>query len=269
MAIESNLPPRYEIRVLGPEHIEWASAIVIHSNLYHSPIWPAVYPNDRAARVYKAFNSIYYLVRHQVESGYSLGIFDKEYQFRRPESAATGGQLYWDQKDLEASGEKLLEQMDFPLVSVALAYDGINPLDHDKMKGLMESLPMLGTAYALLERLDSREKSSWEAQKPREVLHRNATSTRHEYEGKGLMRKLANYMMRTAAAEGFRGIQIEPLSDAVAHVWANPPAPFTAEVVSTFHMASWEEENEKGEKYNPFYPASQRVSKIYTTLKAT
>lgn len=129
---ETNLPSRYEIRTLGPEHAEWAGAIVAHSNIFHSTVFPVIYPDNKTARFNAATRFGQYLLEHQINSGLSLGIFDKEYQYRRADSAATGGKFYWDVEDDQATAEELLEAMDFPLVSVALAYDGKNPLDMEK-----------------------------------------------------------------------------------------------------------------------------------------
>ncbi|KAF4507654.1 hypothetical protein G6O67_004130 [Ophiocordyceps sinensis] len=265
--MEAGLPPRYEIRTLGPEHIEWASAIVMHTNMFDSPVWPVVYPDGKAARLYEAVRNVDYLVRHQVLSGHSLGVFDGEYRFKRDESKATGGKLYWDEADTEADGDRLLEQMDFPLVSVALAYDGAHPLDPAKMKGLVRALPLYATFYSALERLDARPRGSWEAEKPGQLLLRNATSTRGDYQGRGLMKTMARHMMRAAAARGFRGIQIETLADAVEHVWARPPPPYSGRVVATFETLTYEEVGEDGVRVYPFRPADQKATKIYCNLR--
>ncbi|PNY28311.1 Uncharacterized protein TCAP_01772 [Tolypocladium capitatum] len=268
MAIEeTNLPSRYEIRVLEPEHVEWAAAIVVHSNMFYSPVWTVLYPDNKTARAYDCLKHATYLVEHQIKSNRSLGAFDKEHRFRRQESVATGGALYWDLSDEGADADKLLEQMDFPLVSVALAYDSFYGLDMDKMAGLLGVLPLFGPFYNALAAGDKRDARSWQANGPGEVLFRNATSTRHDHEGKGIMKALAQHMMRTAAAEGFRGIQIECLADAVKHVWSNPPPPFRGEVVSEFHTMTYEDEDADGETVHPFRPANQRATKVYCTLK--
>ena len=81
----------------------------------------------------------------------SFGIFDTQYKFKRPESASTQGKLYWDENDLDSDGAALLQQMDFPLVSVALAYDGSQPLDMPRMMPLLEVLPLFATIYGVLE----------------------------------------------------------------------------------------------------------------------
>ncbi|KAJ6444996.1 retrovirus polyprotein [Purpureocillium lavendulum] len=267
MTVEKQLPARFEIRVLQPEHLEWAAAIVAHSNLFHSPVWPVIYPELKAKRACEAQKAAHYLVGHQIASGYSLGVFDNEYVFKRPESAATGGALYWDAADEDASGATLLAQMDFPLVSVALAYDSHDKLDKDRMQPLVDVLPVFNTFYRILGARDGRDAAAWEATRRGEVLFRNATSTRHDYEGQGIMGVTARHMMRDTARRGFRGIQIECAADAVTYVWSNPPAPFKGEVVSEFDMATYEEDGPDGRKVNPFYPSRQRATKVYCTLK--
>lgn len=96
---------------------------------------------------------------------------------------------------------------------------------------------------------------------------RNATSTRHEYEGKGLMGALARHLMRTAAGKGFKSANIECLNDAVTHVWSNPPAPFKGEIVAKFQAAEYREKDEAtGQEINPFGPAKQLVTRVCTTF---
>ncbi|KAK2600181.1 hypothetical protein QQS21_005053 [Conoideocrella luteorostrata] len=266
MAFQSELPSRYEIRVLEPKHVAWAGAIVMHSNMFHSPIWPLLYPEGLTKRLYACFSAGDYLIRHQVESGLSLGVFDKEYQYKSPESAAVGGKLYWDASDESADSIKLLEQMDFPLVSVALAYDNFNHLDMEKMKPLIAMLPEFGQIYGILAQRDKRDPQIWEAKGLGEVISRNATSTRRDYEGKGIMKNLAHCMIRDMASKGWRGIQIECFNDAVTHVWTNPPTPHRSEEISDVHTWTYEEENEKGDLLRPFRPASQRIVKVYCHL---
>ncbi|KAF2165321.1 hypothetical protein M409DRAFT_36933 [Zasmidium cellare ATCC 36951] len=267
--IPTNLPSRYEIRVLGEEHIAWAGAIVMHSNIFHSTLWPVLYPTNKTSRLMAGQKVVDYIVRHQISSGYSLGVFDTEYTFKRPESVPTGGRLYWDLEETDESldHEQLLEQMDFPLVSVALAFDSFHPLDMEKLKPLINVLPAFATIYSALHELDTRDPASWQAHGPGEVVFRNATSTRRDYEGRGLMGALARYMMRWLAAEGFRGIQIECIADAVEHVWAEPPGPFTAEVVAAFEAGTYEEDDGEGRMVRPMFPAEQRVSKVYCRLR--
>lgn len=249
------------------KHVAWASAIVIHSNVFCSPIWPITYPNDKTQRAYEALKTANYLVVHQISSGLSFGVFDTEYQFKNPESIPTEGKLYWDPSDLTADRAKLLEQMDFPLCSVALAYDGINPLDMEQIMPLIATLPAFGTVYHNLEQLDPRPPESWKPTGPHQLLLRNATSTREDYEGQHLMKKLAQFLMRHAAEQGFRAIQIECAHDAVTHTWCNPPKPFKGHLISSFDTATYEETDEKtGKKVNPFGAAKQVVTKVYVDL---
>lgn len=262
----SSLPPRYEIRVLGPEHQEWAQAICAHTNMFLSPVWSVLYTDNRAQRLYQMFQTGHYLMQHQIASGLSIGVFDKEYQFKRPESAATGGKLYWNFEDESATEDDLEDQMDFPLVSIAMAYDGIDELDMEKMKPLIASLPLFATAYKALNELDTRDPASWKPTSRGEVLMRNATNTRKNYGGRGIMRQLAEELMRRSATQGFRGIQIETASDAVMKVWSTPPGHFKSNVIGKFHTNTYEEKDEAGETLYPFRPANVHLSRIFVDL---
>lgn len=267
----SSLKSRYEIRQLQPKHIEWAAAIVSHSNSFCSTVWPYLYPENDGKKAIQLAIDADYLVRHQIDSGLSFGVFDTEYVFKREESRATDGKLYWDlsepsimkEQGLKGESDRLLEQMDFPLVSVALSYDAHNALDMSKMTPLLEALPHFGIVYHVLEEGDIRDPESWKPKGPNEVLFRNATSTRQDYEGEGTMAGLARWLMREAAIRGYRGIQIEALADAVIHVWNTAEPPFKGAVVSEFHTDTWKDEEGK----LAFAPAHQRIAKAYVNLK--
>jgi hypothetical protein len=267
----SSLRPRYEIRKLGPEHAEWAAAIVAHSNGFNSPVWPLLYPENLSENALQVYQKAGYLIDHQIESGLSYGVFDTEYVFKRASSAATGGKLYWDASEpsvqytesAAAEAQRLLEQMDFPLVSVAMSYDASNPLDMEKLEPLLAALPHFGLLYHILADNDKRDPKSWQAQGPGEVLMRNATATRADHEGKGVMGGLARWLMREAALKGFRGIQIECLSDAVTKVWSTAEPPFRGAVVSDFDPKTWRDEEGK----LAFEPVQCRITKCYVDLK--
>lgn len=265
----TNLPVRYEIRKLTEAHIPWTISLVLHSNIFYSPVWPLVYPERKTVRLYEAFHAADYLVRHQIQSEHSFGVFDLEYQFKREESKPHG-KLYWDLKDTSLGADQLQERMDFPLVSVALAYDGINALDMEKLGPLIACLPLFGTIYHVLEERDPRD-HSWKPTAEHQVLMRNATSTRHDAEGKGIMKSLAQFLMLYAAEQGFRGIQIECLADAVTKVWSTPPAPFKATIVSDFSCGDYYEEEESNgsiKKVTPFGDkVKQRATKIFVDLR--
>jgi hypothetical protein len=257
---------RFEIRKLGLEHLDWARAIISHSNIFHSPAWAEIYSENKTERLYQTFAAAEYLVRHQIESGWSYGVFDREYQFKRPASIndAAGGALYWDESNKTATGAQLLEQMDFPLVSIALALDAANPLDHTLLTSMEEALPFYMALMQCIEELDDGSKrAKSDVTGPRQVMLRNGTSTRADYEGLGVMKKAAHLLMREAAKAGFRAISIETLNDAVWHVWMNPPAPFRAVEVVRFRVSEY-----KDEKGVVLYPdVSQITARVQVDLK--
>lgn len=269
----SSLPPRYEIRRLDPSHSTWAAAIIIHSNLFHSPVWPKLYPTGITANAHRSLAAAAYLVDHQIASGMSFGVFDTQYVFKRRESEAAGGRLWWDASEpgvletqgLDAESDRLLAQMDFPLASVALSYDAVDALDMPRMKPLMACLPHFGLVYHLLDDADPRPKDSFMPTARGQVLFRNATSTRRDYEGASLMAGLARWLMREAAARGYRGIQIECVHDAVTHVWKKgiPELGYRGTVISSFDTATWRDEEGK----LAFSPAEQVISKVWVDLK--
>lgn len=236
--------------------------------MLHSPVWSKLYPVDLTGRIHTAYEAAAYLVEHQVSSGLSYGVFDDEYKYKTPEAEKVGGKVYWDateegSDDTKTESKRLLDQMDYPLVSIALSYDGANPLDMEKMKPLMDALPHFGLIYHILGEGDKRDPETWKPKGPREVLMRNATSTRHDYEGQGVMGGLARWLMREAAAKGYRGIQIEALNDPVTHVWSQPEEPFKGIVVSEFQLEEWKDEEGKF----AFSPAKQRATKCYVELR--
>lgn len=252
------------------DDVPFVLSIVMHSNMFYSPVWPLVYPEEKTARLYRGYVAGDYLIRHQIESGHSFGVFDLEYKFKREESKPNG-KLYWDMKTTSLSRDELLDQMDFPLVSVAMAYDGINALDMEKIMPLIEALPLFGTVYHVFEEKDLRPAESWKPTAAGQVLLRNATSSRHDAEGKGIMRKLAQWEMRYAHELGFRGIQIECLADQVANVWSNPPPPFKSTVVCAYNVDEVEEEVEVDgvkKKVKAFGDdCHQMATKVYCNLR--
>ena len=254
---------RYEIRQLTPADVDAAQAVISHSNAFYSPIWSVVYdPYETAMKLFQAK----YLIQYQIESGLSYGVFDTQYQYKRPESAATNGKVYWDVNGPATDAATLLEQMDFPLVSIALSYDQFHPLDMAQMAPLITALPLFGTVYGTLAAADNREPTDWHATAAGQVLMRNGTSTRADYEGQGIMKKMAHWLMREAKLKGYRNIQIECGHDAVTDAWLHPPAPFTGELISSFNAATYEEDSPNGEKLHPFSPSKQLVTKVYVTL---
>ncbi|KAH8894617.1 hypothetical protein GQ53DRAFT_683261 [Thozetella sp. PMI_491] len=265
--LNTKLTPRYEVRKLELEDLPWAMAVLLHSAFLYNTLWSVIYTEDVTKRIYEALEKNEYIARHQIESGLSYGVFDLEYQYKRPESALTGGKLYWDVTNTEATPKELLDQMDFPLVSVALSYDATNPFDPEKVKPVLAIRPLYGVVVTQLRAGDKRDPKSWMPKSPGEVLLRNGTSTRIDYSKQGLMKLMAHWLMHDAAARGYRAIQIECASDSVHHVWMNPPEPYKAELISSLDTGAYEETVE-GKKIKPFAPSRQLLTKVYVTLKA-
>ncbi|KAK9355639.1 hypothetical protein V1523DRAFT_424017 [Lipomyces doorenjongii] len=260
------LPPHFEIRKLDPVHTTWANAIFSHSNTFYASIkWSSTNPENQAAFCYKLFRGADYLIRHQINSGMSFGIFDTTYKYQHPESVELGGKLYWDESDLAATNEQLLAQMDFPLVSIAMSYDAYDPPDMTKMADFMDASPLFGLFFGELEARDARDSSTRKVEGPQKVLQRNGTSTRADYGAQGLMKKLAKWLMHEAAGRGYIGIEIPCAHDAVIKAWLNPPSPFKASVVSQFDAKTYEKEVD-GHMIKPFAPSEQVGARIYVSL---
>jgi hypothetical protein len=117
--------------------------------------------------------------------------------------------------------------------------------------------------YSILGANDKRDPATWQPQGPGEVLFRNATSTRRDYEGEGIMGGMARWLMREAAQRGFRAIQIECVNDAVTYVWSTAEPPFKGSVVSEFDTRTWRDEEGK----LGFAPSECRITKCYVDLK--
>ncbi|KAK5657564.1 hypothetical protein OQA88_3137 [Cercophora sp. LCS_1] len=246
-------PPRFEIRPLTPEHIPWARAIITHSNIFHSPVWTKLYPTNQTARAYAFYAASEKLMTLNTLSGYSYGVFDTEYVFRRPESVSTGGKLYWDFNNTSATAEELLEQMDFPLVSIAMAHDAAEEgRDNSEWAAVIEKLPRLGTLFGEIEKMDTRDPKVWKPEEKLEVIYRGGTSTRADYEGLGLAKTLGHWCMVEWARAGFRAMQVGAAHPAVVRILLNPPKPFRGEVVARLNTLEYEEAGEDGAVVRPF-----------------
>ncbi|KAK2807804.1 hypothetical protein FQN50_005347 [Emmonsiellopsis sp. PD_5] len=263
MPNDLGLPPRFEVRRLTLEHIRWVAAIVAHSNMFGSPVWSRAYPENSTARCLQIFNNTGPLISHRIQSGMCFGVFDKEYEFKRPESAQTGGAIYWDANNTTAPMDELLEQMDFPLVSIAISYDYFNRFEVARPVPFANALPLfprLSAAVDAIKKFDTPLATG-------EVLSRASTCTRGDYTGHGIMTKLAHYLMREAASEGYREIIINSLSDAVTRVWTNPPSPFKGEKLCEVNVKDFEEEEGPDGKVFKFDHIDQSFTRIRVTLK--
>ncbi|KAK0745610.1 hypothetical protein B0T18DRAFT_325907 [Schizothecium vesticola] len=247
-----HLPSRFQIRQLTERDVPHALAITTHANTFHSPIWAPTYPNDQAARAYRLQQTAINFIAINVISGLSYGVFDTEYKFKRPESAATGGKLWWDSRNTDATGAELLEQMDFPLVSIAMAYDGAEPRDGSEWAPILESVPAYAYLRAELARGDKRDPDSWKPRGYGEVVRRGGTATRQDYAGFGLAKGMAHWHLWEMKGRGFSGYQITTAHPGLSRVFLNPPAPFRAELVSRAGIGEVEVEDGEEGVVRPF-----------------
>lgn len=262
----SPLPARFEIRKIEAKDVPWVLAILAHSNILCGPIWSVALPQEgRIERVYKFYHAMEGVIRHNAIDSYSYGVWDTEYKFTRPESATTGGKLYWDESDLDATPEQLLEQMDFPLVSVAIAFDGLKKPDMSLYDPIIELIPLFKHLQGAMEAGDTRRPEEKNPRLLGQMLFRSGTATRLDYAGHGLAKGLGHWLMKEAAAYGFIGMQIGVAHAALEKVFMNPPAPFTAKIVSDVNLAEFEVE-EDGVKTKPCAACDAPFKKIYVTF---
>lgn len=254
-----DLDPRYEIRVLTEDTAPWVSAILSHGFAFHNPVWAPVYKGTAAKLCLQNFPEpdLVALYRYRVTEGISFGVFDTQYVFKRPESAATGGAVYWHELDpndpaLESEGgARLLEAMDFPLVSISLG--------HDQGKGSASSPAQSSEYWPMRTRFmqqvvacDPRPEGAREAKEPGVTLGRSGTYTRWDYAGLGLMGKLAEFVVLEAAARGFTSMQIPCGNDAVYRRYMKPHKDWKGRLLFEAPVRDIEVEGEDGKTTRPF-----------------
>ena len=245
------------------------SAIVVHTNLFNSTVWVNAFP-DLKQRVQKAYDGLEaadYLVRHQINSGHSFGVFDTEYKYRTASGEAAGGEVKWDQSNTSATAQELDDLIDSPLVSHALSYDGFNALDMEKLGPLLGLLPQYGAIFHRFDITDPRDPENFKPTGLNQVLMRNSTCTRTVAEGKGIMSKLANWLMLYAQQNGYKSINIECFDERVGHVWRNPKNKgMTAEEPTAFHVEDFKSVDENGKIFPLFGNAKHRACRVWVTL---
>jgi GNAT superfamily N-acetyltransferase len=236
------LPSRYEIRQLTAEHESWTTAMQYHSNIFHSPHKYTPYFHGRKTKftlnaVRTSPSAFGYAIKHNR----CWGVFDTEYVYRRPESAATGGAVYWDElwdqlgpdgklpgdDDDETLGDrKLLEAMDFPLVSFAISHDDTISAPMDLLMEMARAAPDVVKLYVAMDVLravqkkEAIEEGRFEETKGRVGwrLKRAGTATRSDYEGRGIMKALNLWVLDYAEKEGFTRVIGNTSNRAVGHV---------------------------------------------------
>ncbi|KAL7619793.1 hypothetical protein AAE478_010336 [Parahypoxylon ruwenzoriense] len=255
-----NLPPRYEIRLVTPDMADWISALAYFTHFFDSPIWSAIYEGrlaSEALRAHRLCKAFYQMPEMPAKNGLSFCIWDKEFIFKRPESAAKGGVCYWDEfdindPDLEFNGrQKLLAALDFPVVSIGLSFDKFVPGDPKGWEAALEALPLYAPMGKFYEAHDPRPKGSWEPTAAGQVIERAGTGTMDGYHGKGLMKALARFIMLEMKSRGYRAIQINCGAPQVHRVWSNPPSPFRSTTLGTFPTWIFEAE-EGGKRVKPY-----------------
>ncbi|KAI1367645.1 hypothetical protein F5Y08DRAFT_50282 [Xylaria arbuscula] len=276
------LSPRYEIRTLELEHLDWTKAVYAHSSVFSSPLWRTLYPDNKTARFYGLYQASDYMIKHQIASGLSLGIFDTEHVFKNSCSSASsvpsgeegqeeggGGGLYFDFTDTSVDGDELLRQMDTPLVSIACAFDAFDAMDNRRVAPVTGRLPASASFHeALMTSCNGNDDEySPLPTAPGQVLQRMGTATRADAEGEGFMKAVAHEMMRRAAETGFRSIRIQCFHDAVTAVWANPPAPFKGRVMREVNTYAIDEIGTDGRRRYPFRHIRQRLTRVCVTLR--
>lgn len=264
----ANLPLGYEFRELKPEHITWVQAIVAHTMSFDSPIWSKVdYPDGATQRAYDMYHAMRASSLQSIESSLSYGVFWTEHKCKTPD---TEGSLEWDFNDRSADRAKLLEQMDFPLVSIAMSKDAAETkaVPETGVKLWNEIVDGHTDISNNLKTGDDRPKSIWAPKHKGEVVRRSGTHTRGDHAGKGLSKILAHHVMREIRKHerGYRAILIHTGGEAVDKVWLRPPAPFKSEEISTFSTSGYHKKSgHRGTPYNPFGSALMVSRRIWVT----
>ncbi|KAK3388080.1 hypothetical protein B0T20DRAFT_108873 [Sordaria brevicollis] len=284
MSSPTTLPPRYQIRKLTLDDLPFAHAIITHANLFHNALWAKLHASDAVDRAYRIFNTGSYNTSHGIESGFSYGVFDTEYVYKNPQSAATNGAIYWDPiLHPASSGSDLLAQMDFPLVSVALAYDPVaTPFDPVMFQPIFDELPLFPKLVAVTEANDIRPPEERKPKVVGECLFRCGTATRADYERKGLARALAGHLMGEAKKAGYKATQVGTVNNRLNEIWERVPGQeesgnkvvegAKSRVVSVVDLEHYEEDEvdeegkKTGKKVNPFMGVKVVRKCIYVTL---
>ncbi|KAK0625904.1 hypothetical protein B0T14DRAFT_561863 [Immersiella caudata] len=225
---------RFQIRPLHPSHIPFARTLLTHPNIFHSPVWSVLYPTAQTAHAYAFYTACKTPITLNTATGLSYGLFDTHYVFKNPE-------------------KELLEQMDFPLVSIAMAHDAAEPRDNSEWVEVINVIPRLATLFGEIEKLDEREESIWKPKETGQVIYRRGTSTRADYEGLGCAKMLAHWCMGEWKRRGYRGMQLGVAHKAVERIFTvGLPEGMKGEAVARLDTEGYEEVGEDGERVKPF-----------------
>ncbi|KAI0144265.1 hypothetical protein GGR57DRAFT_482558 [Xylariaceae sp. FL1272] len=275
------IPPRYVIRRLDHTVLEWVVAMGIEGfMLRDDSIWKPLLPHPKTANALRGLDKLAGYYQHALTSGFSFGIFDTQYVFSHPQSAATGRMLHWrggldpGQLEFETYGaDQMRVAMDFPLVCMALSCDAFAPVDPRVMQNVNELMPLQAQLNAFLSSAsDDFGKGKGKATRGSvtdygQILSRFGCVTRLGYENRGLATALNRFVMLEAKAWGFRGIRVGTGNASVLRFWMDPPKGFQSEIVAHWNFEDIEMQDEEGRVVKPYRESGMRDGwEVYCNL---
>lgn len=251
------LPERYYIAKVDAAVAEWCKALLIYGFMLRTSIWTPILREPKTANALRALKLLSDYFDHAINSGLSYGIFDKEYQPRRSESVNSGGgDLNWDELDPDDPylSIKMIENMDFPLVSVALSYDFFNQRKADFEPSILKILPLHPSVMELLGKGAPGPSDPRWPRKYGEVVCRTGTVTKPGYEGRGLMTALNKFVMLEMKSQRYRNLIIGTAGNgmSVHHVYTNPPEGCTSQILHHYDVEAMELKDEHGRAIRPY-----------------
>lgn len=293
-SVKTTLPDGYYICQLRPEHLPWVQAIVAHTMSFDSPVWSRVdYPDGGPTqRAYDMYHAMETSSLRSIKSGLSYGVF---WAGHRPKSSSeipdhaksvntdtdnsSISTLHWDFTNPHATRAQLLEQMDFPLVSIAMSKDAaessttLNPLLHSTSPSSSSATTTNHKPWAAivdghrdisdtLKALDPRAPSLYSPTVKGLVARRSGTHTRGDHANRGLAKALAHFIMRKVLRElGYQAILIHAGGEGLNRVWLNPPPGegFHAEEVSKFDTKGYVRDGDGKKVFGDAEVVSKRI----------
>ncbi|KAK6085178.1 hypothetical protein SCUP234_02119 [Seiridium cupressi] len=253
-----SLPSRYKIVPIDASIAPWVKALMIHGFFLRPSIWQPLLPKPKVSNALRSFNAIGGHFSHSIDSGHSYAIIDSEYEYKRPESASSGGALYWDEldpsdPDFERDGkDKMLERMDCPVVCIALSVDGFDQKPAEATRALYEFMPLVRELGNYFSRRSKESGESWDPTERGELLIRSGCVTKAGYEGQGLMTALNHFVMLEAKAKGFQAISVGVGSPSVYRNWMKAPPGCHSKILAHLDVWDIELEDDQGRTIRPY-----------------
>ncbi|KAK4160087.1 hypothetical protein QBC43DRAFT_304035 [Cladorrhinum sp. PSN259] len=208
---------------------------------------------------------------HLLGEGRCWGLFDKHYQYKYEIGRELGGVLLWrrDWKNyLAKTRQELLDEMDFPLVSIALAHDVRNiwrypaRMDSEIKQDLHRQFPGLyderfferelmwaKIADKLFERAEfpprNMEHRVINVRRGR-CIWRCGTVTRKDYQNRGRAKALFECLMGRMMIEGFRIMVVHSMHPYIEKIWSKEGFGWKVKVCSQYDFPNEEGENAHG-----------------------